>query len=228
MDAAVGTIGSFGLQRFLAAIASGLARRRLCAVSLPHGGGRTTMTVSAPKERMTADAFTAWALEQPSGRFELAHGIIVAMAPERSSHALVKGAAYRALSAAADARGGGCVVYPDGMAVRIDDMTQYEPDAAVRCGGPLDADAVVYDDPVIVVEVTSPSTRAVDTGAKLVGYFRLPSLRHYLVVDVERRAVVHHRRGEDGAISTRILAGGTLSLDPPGFEVDLAHLFAGQ
>jgi hypothetical protein len=26
----------------------------------------------------------------------------------------------------------------------------------------------------------------VDTGAKLIGYFRLPSVRHYLVIDVTR------------------------------------------
>ena len=34
----------------------------------------------------TADDFIAWALEQPTGRFELDNGIVVAMAPERASH----------------------------------------------------------------------------------------------------------------------------------------------
>ena len=35
----------------------------------------------------TADEFIAWALEQPTGRFELDNGIVVAMAPERVNHA---------------------------------------------------------------------------------------------------------------------------------------------
>jgi Uma2 family endonuclease len=174
---------------------------------------------------MTADAFTEWAMAQPSGRYELHAGLVVEMAAERAGHNRAKRAADRALTAAIDAAGVSCEVFADGMAVRIDDGAQYEPDAAVRCGPPLDADATVYDDPVIVVEVVSPSTRGLDTGGKLAGYFRLPSLRHYLVLDPERRAVVHHRRGEDGAIATAILGEGTLTLDPPGIALDLGTLF---
>ena len=39
---------------------------------------------------LTADEFIAWALEQPTGRFELDNGVVVAMAPERASHAVAK------------------------------------------------------------------------------------------------------------------------------------------
>jgi hypothetical protein len=59
-----------------------------------------------------------------------------------------------------------------------------------------------------------------------VGYFRIPSVRHYLVLDTEARAVVHHRRGDRGGIETRILRDGGLALDPPGIEIALADLFA--
>ncbi len=174
---------------------------------------------------MTADAFTAWVMNQPGGRFELSGGVVVAMAPERAAHGRAKGAAYRALGDAVAAAGVPCEVFTDGMAVRIDDATQYEPDAAVRCGAPLDGDAVVYDDPVIVVEVVSPSSRSLDTGAKLAGYFRLASLRHYLVIDPDRRTLVHHRRTGDGSIVTAIVAEGTLALDPPGIRLNLGGLF---
>lgn len=58
------------------------------------------------------------------------------------------------------------------------EVTTYEPDALVRCGPPLPDDAVTLTEPVIVVEVLSPSTRANDAGAKLEDYVRLPSLRH--------------------------------------------------
>ena len=53
------------------------------------------------------------------------------------------------------------------MAVEIDEHTIYEPDALVRCGTPLPPDAIKLNDPVIVVEVLSPSTSARDPGAKL-------------------------------------------------------------
>ena len=40
---------------------------------------------------MTSDEFIAWAMEQPEGkRYELFAGKVVAMAPERSAHALAK------------------------------------------------------------------------------------------------------------------------------------------
>jgi Uma2 family endonuclease len=74
-------------------------------------------------------------------------------------------------------------------------------------------------DPIIVVEVLSPSTSARDVGAKLVGYFQLPSLRHYLIVRHESRTIVHHERGDDGVIVTRIVRDGPILLDPPGITL---------
>jgi Uma2 family endonuclease len=187
---------------------------------------------------MTADAFIAWALDQPSGRYELAAGEVIAMAPERAGHALVKLEAARALQDAVAAAGVPCEVFPDGMAVRIDEATVYEPDASVRCGPRLPEDAVVFADPLVVVKVLSPSTRAQDSSAKLEAYFRLPSVRHYLIVNTGTRSVIHHARGADGAIATRIHGeseardrrgddpGGELRLDPPGLVLRPADFFA--
>ena len=116
----------------------------------------------AARARMTSAAFIAWAMQRPRGeRWELVAGTPVAMAPERSAHALAKGMVFRRLAEAIEAAGLPCTAYPDGMAVTIDDATTYEPDALVRCGPPLPGDAVTITDPVIVVEVLSPSTRAV-------------------------------------------------------------------
>ena len=80
--------------------------------------------------------------------------------------------------------------------------------------------------PIIILEVLSPITRARDAGAKLADYFRLPSVRHYLLVQTERRTVIHHRRGDGGDIQTRIVTAGALELDPPGLTLDLDRLYA--
>jgi Uma2 family endonuclease len=183
------------------------------------------MTVPA-RARMTADAFIAWAMAQPEGcRYELVAGEVVAMSPERAAHNEAKGNAYLALRRALEERGLPCRAYTDGMAVRIDDDTVYEPDALVRCGAPLAPDAVEVADPLILVEVISPGTRKVDTTQKLGDYFRLPSVRHYLIVNTSRRTVVHHARAEDGGVLTRVAAAGRLELEPPGIVVDVAALF---
>jgi len=184
------------------------------------------MTKPDRQPRLTADAFIAWALEQPRGRYELAGGEIVAIAPERAGHARVKFAAAKALEAGLAARNLGCEAMIDGMSVRIDDLTVYEPGALVRCGTRTPDEATEITDPVIVVEVVSPSSHAIDSGAKLMDYFRLPSVRHYLVVNTDARAVTHHCRDEAGDIATRILRDGALVLDPPGLALEVAEFFA--
>ena len=184
------------------------------------------MTTHPQPRTFTADEFIAWALLQPRGRFELVGGEVVAMAPERIEHARAKLAVVNALGAAiADARLG-CEAMVDGVSVRIDDRTVYEPDVLVRCGERSPGAATEVADPVILVEVVSPSTRAVDSGAKLTDYFRLPSLRHYLIVNLQARAVAHHRLEDDGAIATRILRAGRLALEPPGISVAVEAFFA--
>jgi Uma2 family endonuclease len=176
---------------------------------------------------MTADEFIAWAVEREF-RGELVSGEVVAMTPERVGHARVKSRVLRALDDAARRAGLPCEAFPDGMAVQVADDMVYEPGALLRCGDPLPGDAVKVADPVLVVEVVSPSSRRTDTGAKLAGYFRLASVRHYLILDGETRTAIHHARAEDGAIATRILREGTLRLDPPGVALDIPALFGGE
>ena len=170
--------------------------------------------------RMTSDEFIAWAMQQDDGRrYELVAGELVAMAPERASHARVKLRIARNLIQAVEAAGLPCEVFTDGMVVEVDASTTYEPDASLRCGTVVPDEATKITDPLIVVEVLSPSTRARDAGAKLADYFRLPSLRHYLIVTTERRTIIHHARDESGAIRTSIIADGKVQLDPPGIEL---------
>jgi Uma2 family endonuclease len=181
------------------------------------------MTIQS-KRRFTVPEFLAWAMAQPRGRYELVRGEIVAMAPERARHNLVKAAVFRALSDAA-ARGGlPCTVFTDGMTVVIDNEHSREPDAAVQCNVSTDLDSMILEAPLIVVEVTSPSSERDDTGDKLVEYFSVPSIRHYLIVNPMKQVVVHHARDEGGEISTRIMSDGQLDLTPPGMTVPVREL----
>lgn len=182
------------------------------------------MNVHAPP-RMTVEQFIDWAMAQPRGRFELYGGRVVEMAPERVKHIESKFLVALALTNAVRQRGKRCHVLSDGATVKIDDGTAYEPDALVYCGEKLSPDTIIIPEPIIVVEITSPSFEARDAGVKLAGYFRLPSLVHYLITDRDDRLVVHHRRGEDGSIATRVLEHGEFVLDPPGLTLRLNDLF---
>ncbi len=163
----------------------------------------------------------AWSLERHGGaRHELLDGAIVAMGAERAGRARIKAKVHAALARRISERALPCEAFPDGMAVRVDDVTVFEPDALVRCGSPLDDEAVIVTDPVVVVEVVSPSTQRIDVLVKLARYFRNASLGHYLIVLPGPRLVIHYRRAASGAIETTSHdsdgpAHGTIILEPP-------------
>lgn len=179
-----------------------------------------------PKHRMTVDEFIPWALAQPSGRYELVGGEVIAMAPERARHNLVKLAVARSMQDAVRRAGLDCTVFTDGMTVRIDEATAREPDASLQCGVALDLDSLELEAPLLVVEVVSPSSARDDTGAKVAEYFSVPSIRHYLIIDPVRSVVIAHRRDASGTILTSIHSAGVLSIDPPGLELAVEDMLA--
>ena len=79
------------------------------------------------------------------------------------------------------------------MTVVIDNETSREPDAAVQCNVAIDLDSTVLEALLIVVEAVSPSSVRDDTGDKLVEYFSVASIRHYLIVNPYKRVVVPMR-----------------------------------
>ncbi len=181
--------------------------------------------VPQPKPpRMTALEFIDWAM-RTGFHGELLDGEPVAMAPENARHVRTKMRVGRALEDAVARAGLSCEALIDGMAVAVEHGTAFQPDAMVRCGPELPGEASRVEDAVIVVEVLSPSSISIDTSRKLLGYFRLPSVRHYLIVDPEKRMVIHHARDDGAGIATRLLGQGSLVLDPPGLAVDVADLF---
>jgi Uma2 family endonuclease len=74
------------------------------------------------------------------------------------------------------------------------------PDVQVVCGEPqyVDDKRDTLLNPIVIVEVLSPSTAQYDRGHKAVLYRSLPSVREYLLVDQKPVYVEHYRRGEPG------------------------------
>jgi Uma2 family endonuclease len=175
------------------------------------------------KEHLTVDEFLVWAERQPE-RWELFDGIPIAMSPERVVHGDVKYKVARALDSAIAKAKVPCRFVLDSAAVRIDARSLYQPDALIYCGEPVSADALEIPNPVVVFEVLSPGNAALDLRDKLRGYFRVPSIHHYLIVDPDKRLVIHHARGEADLVATRIVSEGQLKLDPPGIELVIAEL----
>ncbi len=173
---------------------------------------------AAPTEK-TVDEFLRWA-EGQEGRSELHEGLAKRIAPERADHGRTKGGTFVALRFASRRAGCDCEVFGSGPGAQIDQRTVYAPDGAGACGPKLPANAILFVNLIIVIEVLSPSTAAIDHGRKLSDYFSLPSVQHYLILDPERRVVIHHKRSVGDAIETSVLTDGAARLDPPGFAVE--------
>ena len=71
------------------------------------------------------------------------------------------------------------------------------PDIMVRCG-PLDRNAVSIDDPLILIEVVSPSSEDRDHGQKAATYMRLAGLQHICFIDRDRVHLEVFDRNEAG------------------------------
>jgi len=182
-------------------------------------------------QRLTREEFRHWA-ESQKRRHERIAGEPVALSPERVGHARIKSRVWAALDRAIQAADLSCEALPDGITVEVDEDTDYEPDAMVNCGPKLPEDAIAATNPVIVVEVLSPATQTIDVAEKLVDdvadkladYFRIESVRHYLIFRARRREVIHHRRA-GSEIVTRVVNLGTILLEPPGITIDLADIY---
>jgi Uma2 family endonuclease len=177
--------------------------------------------------RMTVDEFLAWGIRQDRGRYELFGGRVVMQQSQSWGHAELKARIYNVLAAAIERAGASCYAAPDGMTVRIRKDEAYEPDALVAPLPKPDPHHLEIPNPVLAVEVLSPSTARRDLVDKLKGYFEVPSVKHYLVIDGDEQEIIWHRRAQSGAVEPpTIVHEGTLRLDPPGIEIAVADVFA--
>jgi Uma2 family endonuclease len=176
------------------------------------------------KPPMTVSEFLDWN-ELQEGKYELVRGQVYAMAPGTIQHARSKAACWLALSNAIKRAGLPCEAFIDGPGIALSDNTCYIPGVSVHCGERVSGEVRLVPNPVIVIEVLSPSTERLDKTGKLADYFTLPGVQHYVIINLERRFMVHHRRGDAGLITTAIPREGELRLDPPGVGLAVAEMF---
>lgn len=84
-----------------------------------------------------------------------------------------------------------CMAYSSDAMVKVDERRYFYPDVTVACG---EQDEQMLKNPVVVIEVLSPSTEKRDRGAKFKAYKRLPSLQEYVLIGSEYKAIEVYRR----------------------------------
>ncbi|MXZ00992.1 Uma2 family endonuclease [Candidatus Poribacteria bacterium] len=125
---------------------------------------------------------------------EYIHGEVLAMSGASNAHNIITVEITTELNIQLRPRG--CFVYSGDMRVRTSRTGSYfYPDVAVVCDKPQFEDNV-FDtllNPILIVEVLSPSTEVYDKGEKFAHYQELASLREYVLVSQDRVHVDHYR-----------------------------------
>jgi Uma2 family endonuclease len=182
------------------------------------------MSLSAVRSYpMTEEEFLRFEETSPE-RHELVGGQVYALAGPTKRHNRIAGNLYRRISDVAE--GGPCRVYVADIKLRAADAVIYYPDVMVACGPEL-ADAYVEAAPCLVIEVTSPSTAAIDRREKLFLYRKIPSLRAYLVVDQDERRIERYWRDEAGEWLAQEIIEGVVPIPCPEMEITVEQIYRG-
>lgn len=160
--------------------------------------GRVVGKVSTqPKPRLTPEQYLAIerAAERKSDYFR---GEMFAMASGTAAHNLIVTNILAELRQQLKSKP--CRVFPSDMRVLVRASGLYTyPDIAVVCGEPryLDQRQDTLLNPILIVEVLSPSTEAYDRGRKFEQYRSIDTLVEYMMVSPDRVAVDLFARQSD-------------------------------
>lgn len=155
-------------------------------------------------------------------------GEVFAMSGGTRNHSLIATNVSTSLNLAL--RGSGCLVFNSDLRVHIPEAGLYTyPDVSVVCGEErfLDDEQDTLVNPVLVVEVLSPSTERYDRGQKFAFYRALGSLREYVLVAQDRPSVEVFRKNDEGRWELYEAQGGAVALASVGCTLRLEDLYAG-
>jgi Uma2 family endonuclease len=172
---------------------------------------------------LTVDEFLA--IAWPEGaRHELHDGHVVAMAPPMRAHSTLVinlAVAIRPhLARSCD------VLTEAGVLPSARAHSCYQVDLLVTCEPPEPRQRTIHA-PILLVEVLSPSTQAIDRNRKLPDYRQITSVQEVVLVDSEAMHVELYRRFEGTRWLSEILRDPTdvLHLDSVGLDLTLADLY---
>jgi Uma2 family endonuclease len=177
-------------------------------------------------KRMSLDEFLHWD-DGTDTRYELIDGVPVAMAPPAEAHRILAVRLVSRIDAALQSRRP-CNAQIEPGVVRPDRAhSYYVPDIAVTCE-PNAPGRQSMVEPMLIVEILSPSTERSYRRLKLPAYQRIESVREILLIDADsHHAELYRRENHHWGIELIRGAGATLSLATVELRVPMSELYEG-
>lgn len=178
------------------------------------------MSVKTRARPLSAEAYLEGELHSDV-KHELVGGQAYAMVGASNIHNLIAGALFAALRQ--HLKGSPCRTFMSDMKVRQGDNFYY-PDLVVTCQS---ATGIYYyvTDPVLIVEVLSPTTERQDRLEKRLAYQQLPTLQEYVLIAQDRIQAEVHRRMEDGWEIERYSENDTLRFEAVDLTLPLPEIY---
>jgi Uma2 family endonuclease len=174
---------------------------------------------------MSLDEFLRWD-DETGTRYELIGGFPMAMAPPSEAHGVLAARLAARLESALAARRP-CRAVVEAGVVREDRRDMFfVADVGVTCAS-YDPRRQHMQDPILLIEILSPSTERHDRRVKLPAYQGIGSVQEILLLAADEAYAELHRRHGDLWVIQIIPAGGSLRLDSVGIEVSLVELYEG-
>jgi Uma2 family endonuclease len=175
---------------------------------------------------MTLEEFLRWD-DGTDTRYELIDGFPVAMAPPAEAHRILAVRLVSRLDAALAGRRP-CNAQIEPGVVRPDRVNSYYvPDLAVTCE-PNAPGRQVMVDPILFVEILSPSTERTDRRLKLPTYQIMESVREIMLIDADsHHAELYKRENDRWGIQLVRGAEATLFLATVDLRIPMSELYEG-
>ena len=167
--------------------------------------------------------FLAWEERQPL-RYEFDGVGPVAMTGATRAHARIQRNLAFALTSRL--RGKPCEFLGSDLKIKTADGHIRYPDGFVTCTGGENASTMVSD-PVVIFEVLSPSTAAMDRIVKAREYQAMPSVQRYVMLEQDRIGATVYARANDDWKHEILIEDSILALPEIGVELALAELYEG-
>ncbi len=172
------------------------------------------------EELMSLDEFLAWEREQPE-RYEYTGGVATLMTGGSLDHSTIASNLWTALRSTL--RGSACRAFRGDTKIIANNSIRY-PDLSVTCT-PVRGNEDTVLDPVLVIEVISPSTEREDRGRKKFDYFATPSIQQYAIIEQDARRVDLYTRSGDRWTDEIIEGDAILKLSSIGVEMSLDTVY---
>jgi len=158
------------------------------------------------------------------------HGDALAMSGASNMHNLIFSNVFVGLGI--NLKGKSCRPFGSDLRIHIPENTLFTyPDITIICGdmisSDIDEDTIVQ--PVVIIEILSPSTRRYDRGEKFILYRDIPALKEYILIDTTSVRIEAFRINSQGhwELEDYKSMDGTLRISSVDVSLPLADIYEG-